>query len=103
MTALPGVKAFVAGGSPAFFEKTLPVMWMMPAIHWIFIAFASVGLSRYPSRSCAAILMGFGLWILVDALITFIHAGPFIGAYMLTLAGLLLLASGFILRKDMMS
>ena len=103
MTALPGVKAFVAGGSPTFFEKTLPAMWMMPAIHWIFIAFASVGLARYRSRSCAAILMGFGLWVLVDALMTFMAVGPFIGAFMLALAGLLLLTSGFMLRKDMMS
>ena len=76
-------------------------MWKMPTLHWIFIAFLSMGLSRYKSNSCAAILMAFGCWILVDALITFMHVGPFVGVYMLGLAGALLLASGVMLRKEM--
>jgi len=47
--------------------------------------------------------MAFGAWILVDALINFVHVGAFAGVYMLALSGLLLLASGLMLRKDMRS
>ena len=103
MSAMAGVKASLAGVEPAFFKSALAGMWVMPAMHWVFIAFMSIGLARYRSRSCAAILMGFGLWVLVDGLLTFMHVGPFMGVYMLALAGLLLLASGFMLRKDMLS
>ena len=47
------------------------------------------------------ILMAFGCWIIVDGLITFMYVGPFLGVYMLALAGGLLLASGVMLRKQM--
>ena len=73
---------------------------MMPALHWIFIAFLSIGLSRYKSNSCAAILMALGCWIITDGIVTFIHVGPFLGAFMLGLEGALLLASGVMLRKE---
>ena len=85
---------------PVFFNEALTGMWMMPALHWIFIAFLSIGLSRYKSNSCAAILMAFGCWIITDGIVTFIHVGPFLGAFMLGLAGALLLASGVMLRKE---
>jgi len=100
MTAMPQLKAALGALSPGFFQDGLPAMWLLPSIHWIFIAFLSIGLSRYMSNSCAVILMAFGCWILVDALITFMHVGPFVGVYMLGLAGLLLLASGVMLRKE---
>jgi len=76
-------------------------MWVLPSMHWVFIAFLSIGLSRYKSNACAAILMAFGCWVLVDALITFLHVGPFMGAYMLAIAGALILTSGLMLRKEM--
>lgn len=101
MTALPQLKAALGALEPGFFQDGLPAMWKLPAIHWIFIAFLSIGLSRYKSNSCAAILMAFGCWVIVDALISFIYVGPFVGVYMLGLAGALLLASGMMLRKDM--
>jgi len=44
--------------------------------------------------------MAFGCWVLIDVLITFMHVGPFVGSYMLGLAGALLLASGVMLRKE---
>lgn len=104
-SAMAHVKASLGRVSPeamdVFFNQALAGMWMMPAVHWIFIAFLSIGLSRYKSNSCAAILMAFGCWVLVDALITFMHVGAFAGVYMLGLAGLLLLASGLMLRKQM--
>jgi len=101
MTAMGQVKAALVDVEPAFFKEGLSGMWMMPAMHWLFIAFLSIGLSRYKSNSCAAILMAFGCWVLIDAAITFAHVGGFIGVYMLAFAGLLLLASGLMLRKDM--
>lgn len=101
MSAMPELKAALGALDAGFFQKGLPAMWILPAVHWLFIAFLSIGLSRYKSNSCAAILMAFGAWVLVDALINFAHVGAFIGVYMLGLAGLLLLASGLMLRKDM--
>ena len=103
ITALPDVKRVLGDIELAFFRDGLVGMWTLPAMHWLFIACLSVGLSCYRSRSCAAILMAFGVWVLLDAALTFMHVGAFIGVYMLALAGLLLLASGFMLRKDMMT
>ncbi len=102
ISAMPAVKTVTAAVEPAFYKSGLIGMWILPAVHWLFIACGSVGLSRYRSRSCAAILMSFGVWVIVDSLITFMHVGAFVGVYMLGLAGLLLLASGYMLRKDMM-
>jgi len=85
---------------PVFFNEALAGVWVMPALHWIFIAFLSIGLSRYKSNACAAILMAFGCWIIIDGIVTFMHVGPFLGAFMLGLAGALLLASGVMLRKE---
>ena len=101
MSALAGVKAAVSGVEPAFYKNALVGMWIMPAMHWLLIAFLSVGLSRYKSNACATILMAFGVWVLLDAAITFAHVGAFLGVYMLALAGGLLLASGFMLRGQM--
>lgn len=83
-----------------FFKNALVGLWTTTSIHWLFIAFLSVGLARYKSNACAAILLAFGVLILVDALLIFMSVGLFLGAYMLGLAGLLLLASGLMLRKD---
>ena len=99
MSALPMVKTSAADIEPEFFKNGLPAMWILPALHWVFIACLSIGLSWYKSKACAAVLMGFGLWVLVDALITYLHVGAFMGVYMLFVAGLLLLVSGFMLRK----
>ena len=99
MTGLAGAKAAVSGIDSAFFKKTLPVMWAVPSVHWAFIGFLSFGLSRYKSKACAAILIAFGLMILLDALVTFLLAGMFLGVYIMSAAGLLLLVSGVMLRK----
>lgn len=99
MTAMPQLKGLVTAIDSDFYRKGLPAMWMLPSVHWLFIACLSVGLSRYQSKACAAVLMAFGVWVLVDALITALHIGPFIGVYMLAAAGLLLLASGVMLRR----
>ena len=99
MTAMPGVMAAVLGVESEFFRKALPGMWVIPALHWIFIAFLSLGLSRYKSKACAAVLIGFGLLLIVDAVVTFHYLGAFIGVYMMAAAGGLLLTSGLMLRK----
>lgn len=93
------VKGAVAGVESDFLRHALPAMWVMVSVHWIFIACLSIGLSWYRSRACAAMLMGLGLWLLVDALFVFLHVGGFIGGYMLLLAGGLILLSGVLLRR----
>lgn len=101
MTAMPQLRASIAPIDSGFYQKGIPAMWVIPAAHWIFIAFLSIGLSHYKSKACAAILMAFGFWVLIDALIIFTYAGPFIGIYMLALAGGLLLTAGLKLRSAM--
>lgn len=100
MSGLAPVKAALADVKPVFYQDALAGMWVMPALHWIFIACLSVGLSWYKSKACAAVLMAFGVWILIDALTTFMHVGPFMGTYMLGVAGILLLISGVMLRHQ---
>lgn len=99
--AVGTVRGAVVGVESDFLRSALVGIWVMPSLHWVFIAFLSVGLSRYRSRSCAAILMAFGVWLLADGGLTFLHVGPFIGVYMLGVAGALLLVSGWLLRRDM--
>ncbi|MEP1230434.1 MAG: hypothetical protein ABJG88_07140 [Litorimonas sp.] len=95
------VKGAITGVESDFLRQALVGIWVMPSLHWVFIAFLSVGLSRYRSRSCAAILIAFGVWLLADGVLTFLHVGPFIGVYLLWVAGALLLTSGWLLRRDM--
>ena len=99
MTALPGLRAALTEMSPGFFRNGIPAMWTLPALHWVMIACLSVGLSRYNSQGCAAVLIAFGLWVLIDMLIAAMHVGLFVGVYMLGAAGICLLIAGFKLRK----
>ena len=99
MTGIVPVKMVLEDVEPEFYKNALAGMWVMPAVHWIFIAFLSAGLSWYKLKACAAILIAFGVWIITDALIVFLHVGPFMGVYMLGISGLLLLISGVLLRN----
>ena len=101
LTGTGPVKGAVAGVESDFLRQALVGIWIMPSLHWIFIGFLSVGLSRYRSKACAAILMAFGVWLLADGVLTFLHVGGFIGVYLLWVAGALLLVSGGSLRKEM--
>jgi len=99
MTGLDGGRAAIANIDSEFFKKTLPVTWILPSVHWAFIGFLSIGLSFYKSKACAAILIAFGLMILLDAFVSFLTAGPFLGVYIMSAAGIFLLISGLMLRK----
>ena len=99
MTALPELKSALGEMSPGFYQNGIPAMWTLPALHWILIGCISVGLSRYRSQGCAAVLIAFALWVLIDAIIAAMHVGLFIGVYMLIAAGICLLVSGLNLRK----
>ena len=101
LKSLPSLGVEIADVDSAFYKNSLTAMWIVSSFHWIFIAFLSVGLSRYRSNSCAAILMAFGVMILVETLITLQYVGGFRGLYMLGEAGVLLLASGLMLRREM--
>lgn len=100
MTGLSPLAAEMSTLRSSFYKAAMPGIWMIPAVHWVFIACLSVGLSRYVSEGCAAVLLAFGVWLLVDAAIVFSHVGLFAGVIMLALAGALLLTSGLLLRKD---
>jgi len=56
MTGLDGAKAAVANIESDFFKKTLPVMWTLPSVHWAFIGFLSIGMSRYKSKAVSGCL-----------------------------------------------
>ena len=99
MTAMTDLRTALGQMDPGFYRNGLPAMWTLPALHWVLIACLSVGLSRYNSQGCAAVLIAFGLWVLLDAAIAAAHVGLFIGVYMLSAAGICLLIAGFKLRK----
>lgn len=82
-------------------DNALSALWSLPAFHWVFIAFLSVGLSRYKSNSCAAILMAFGVMILGDTMLLASKFSLSPSTYALGAAGALLLVSGLKLRKQM--
>lgn len=100
-SALGQMQTAIAPMDEGFFKTALPALWMMPSAHWIFIAFLSFGLSFYKSKAGAVVLIAFGVWVLVDAAIILSAVGPFIGAYMLLAAGVLILLSGVLLRRSM--
>ncbi len=99
--ALSQVRAAIAPMDDGFFRDALPAMWVMPSIHWIFIACLSFGLSFYKSRAGSVILIAFGVWLLMDAALVFRYVGAFAGVYMLIASGLLILTSGLLLRRSM--
>ena len=100
MRAFGAFSVEVGAVESEFYRRSLTAMWIIHVVHWVFIAFISVGLSWYKSKACAAVLMGFGVWVLIDTLITLLHVGAFRGVYMLGFAGVLLLASGMMLRRQ---
>ena len=83
------------------FRRAIYGVWAIPSVHWIYIACLSIGLSRYKSKACAIVLMAFGVMLLSDAFITFLHVGAVIGVYIMAAAGACLLASGVMLRAQM--
>jgi len=42
MTALPQLKTALGALEPGFFQDGLPAMWILPAVHWIFIGCLSI-------------------------------------------------------------
>ncbi len=102
MTGLQLVKDATGKIEMAFLRDALSAMWVMPSIHWLLIACLAFGCSFYRSRACAAMLIAFGVWILIDALIVFSHVGMFIGAITLSAAGLCYLIAGFMLRSSIL-
>jgi len=100
MQGLPEATEAVAGVSQGFMKKAIPAVWVMPSVHMVFIGFLAFGLSFYRSKACAVMLIAFGLWLCVDAVIVFSAVGPFIPVYMLGAAGLSYLVAGFMLRKS---
>jgi len=85
----------------SFFKSGLTGMWVLPGIHWIFFAALAFSLSFYKSNAGSIVLVSIGVWVLIDAVITFRYVGAFIGVYMLAAAGLCILASGLLLRRSM--
>ena len=101
MTGYVPAKQALLGIKPDFFKNALTGSWITPSVHWLFIACMTVGLSFYRSNACAAVLIGFGILILLDALIILTHVGLFAGAFMLAASGTLILIAGLMLRREM--
>ena len=99
--ALAQARMSIAVMDDGFFRDAMPAMWVMPSIHWIFIACLAFGLSFYKSRAGSVILIAFGVWLLVDAALVYRYVGAFMGVFMLGAAGLFILTSGLMLRRSM--
>jgi len=101
-TGFGDVRAASAGIEDDFMQHAILTNWLILSVHLFFVAVMAFGASFYRSRACAAIMIGFGLWILADAAIILTHVGYFIAVPMLGVAGLCLLVAGFLLRRDLM-
>lgn len=75
-------------------------LWIHASVHILFIALLAFGASFYRSKACAAFLLGFGIWVLVIALISWTYVGWFKAIPMLLVAAVLYLISGFMLRRS---
>lgn len=93
----------VAGAESDFMRHALITMWALYSIHLILIAALAFGASFYKSKACAAFLMAFGAWLMMDGLIIWTHVAWFPGVPVLMAAGLCYLIAGFMLRKSVTS
>ena len=98
-TGLTPVREIARTVENDFMQHALITVWAMLSFHMIFIALLAFGASFYRSQACAAILMAFGVWNIVDGLIILTHVQFFPGVPMLIAAGALYLVAGLMLRK----
>lgn len=102
-TGLVPARETVVGAESDFMRHALVTMWVLYSIHLILIAALAFGASFYKSRACAAFLIAFGVWLMMDGLIIWTHVAWFPGVPVLLAAGLCYLIAGFMLRKSVTS
>ncbi len=80
-------------------QHGLITLWAMIAFHLIFIAVLAFGASFYRSKACAAFLMAFGVWVVLDGAVVWTHVGLVESVPMLLGSGILYLIAGTVLRR----
>lgn len=77
-------------------KLAIPALWIMPTIHWITMAIiVMLAITKVKSALNYMVLL-IGLVILADAIVLFLHVGPFIGELLLATAGFLCLIGWYI-------
>ena len=99
--SLDSVREMVTQIDDEFMSHAIITLWAILSFHLIFLAFLAFGASFYRSKACAAFLMAFGAWALLDALIIWTHIGWFEAVPMLGAAGSLHLIAGLSLKRNM--
>lgn len=100
-TGLTPVREIAANVDDDFMRHALITNWAVFSFHLIFIALLAFGTSFYASKACAAILMAFGAWVILDGLIIWTHVMFFPGVPILITAGACYLIAGILLRRKM--
>jgi len=97
--SMDGVRSIIANIDDVFIKNAIIPLWILISVQFLFIALLAFGASFYRSKYCAAFLIGFGIWVLVDAAIVWSHNGWFSAVPMLLGAGGLYLIAGLFLRR----
>lgn len=99
MQSVDVVKSITIDVDNVLIKSSIVPLWVLAAVQLLFVALMAFGASFYRSKACAAFLLGFGLWVLVDAAILWTYNGWFTAIPMLLAAGLLYLVAGLVLRR----
>ena len=97
-TGLPLVQKEALGIESPFLKAVIEPVWLFPVIHWAAFALIALLVTVRPSQNSRLILFLIALSVIIDATLTSMKLGPFIGAIMLGLAGVLFLLSSIALR-----
>ena len=88
LTGLPIGQQAVGEVSSSFFAAAIVPLWLIPSVHWFILSLLSVLAGRHPSAFSRYFLIGTAILLTVDAVLMFVHIGPFPGELMLVASAL---------------
>lgn len=93
LTGLPLAEAAKAEISSTFFSSSLVSLWLLPSVHWAFIALLAASAAWHPCRFSRFFLHMAALVLLIDAGMMLASIGPFVAQAMLAAAAVLFVAT----------
>lgn len=76
-----------------FYEAVLRPLWLFASIHWLLIATVCVLVVRSPWGAARIVLRCCGGFVLVDSAVLYWFIGPFVGVWLLAVAGAALMVA----------
>lgn len=93
LTGLGMAKETASTTENPFMKAALEPIWAMPSVHWLVFAVIVVVMNRKPSRHTRMIILLIAVAVIVDAVLIGMKLGPFIGAILLAVSGILIAGS----------